>query len=221
MCFYSAGMLSPQAPAKDIHPIFRIHFTETYHCVPAGNSIISKYISICMNHIYSHNLHPHIHTDFTNKIQYHTSSNEFFVICSTLWVNNYSYISNLLYYQFPYFYITWLKRHKLRLPQRDKQAFTFHKLSKYRHGDTTLSMNTQTDIDNYSGSSYDASNKQDYNQWHSYTCCCWHMYYRCYQLTGPQKCSLRNWILVIFSENLSCDIWTNNIFASMFIKESY
>jgi len=70
LCFHSAGMLPPHAPAKDIHPVFRIHFTETYHCVPAGNSIISQYISICMNHIYSHDLHPHIHTDFTNKIQY-------------------------------------------------------------------------------------------------------------------------------------------------------
>jgi len=79
LCFYSAGMLPPHAPAKDIHPLFRTHFTEIYHCVPAGNSITSQYISICMNHICSHNLHPYIHTDFTNKIQYHTFSNEFFV----------------------------------------------------------------------------------------------------------------------------------------------
>jgi hypothetical protein len=131
LCFYSAGMLSPYAPAKDIHPIFRIHFTKTYHCEPAVNSIISQYISICMKHIYSHNLHPYIHTYFTNKIQYHAFSNEFFVKCSNLWVSNYSNISNLLYYQFPYFCITWLKRHELRLTQRDKQAFMFHKLIKY------------------------------------------------------------------------------------------
>jgi hypothetical protein len=70
LCFYGAGMLPPYAPPKDIYPIFRIHFTETYHCVPAGDSIISQYIYICMNHIYSQYLHPHIHTDFTNKIQY-------------------------------------------------------------------------------------------------------------------------------------------------------
>jgi len=31
--------------------------------------------------------------------------------------------------------------------------------------------------------------KKDYNQQHSCTCCCWHTYCRCYQLTGPQKCS--------------------------------
>jgi len=26
------------------------------------------------------------------------------------------------------------------------------------------------------GSNYDASNKKDWNQRHSCTCCCWHMY---------------------------------------------
>jgi hypothetical protein len=36
----------------------------------------------------------------------------------------------------------------------------FHKLIKYRHGDTPLSMTTKPDIDSYSqsGSSYDSSN---------------------------------------------------------------
>jgi hypothetical protein len=105
----------------------------------------------------------------------------------------------------------------LRLPQTDKQAFLFHKLIKYRYGDTSLSMTTQTDTDSYSysGSSYDTSNKKDYNQRHSCTCCCWHMYCTCSQLTGPQKCSLRNWILITFSENLCLVISEQATFLSL------
>jgi hypothetical protein len=75
----------PGFDARTIKPVasrYTDYATQpTYHCVPAGKSIISQYSSIYTNHIYSHNLHPYIHIDFTNKIQCHTFSNEFLVKC--------------------------------------------------------------------------------------------------------------------------------------------